>query len=50
VVDRDLILRKLSDLEQCIAQVSEYRNIKAEEYRDNWRSQRIIERTLTMVI
>jgi uncharacterized protein YutE (UPF0331/DUF86 family) len=50
VVDRDLILRKLSDLERYIAQVSEYRMIDAEQYRDDWRSQRIIERTLQMAI
>ena len=50
MVDRDLVLRKLSDLEQYIAQVSEYRNISTEEYREDWRSQRIIERTLQMAI
>jgi hypothetical protein len=48
VVDRDLILRKLSDLEQDIAQVSEYRTTTTEESRENWRTQRIIERTLQM--
>jgi len=50
VVDRDLLQRKLSDLEQYVDQVSEYRNIGTEEYRENWRSQRIIERTLQMAI
>jgi uncharacterized protein YutE (UPF0331/DUF86 family) len=50
VVDWDLVLRKLSDLEQYVAQVSEYRNISTEEYREDWRSQRIIERTLQMAI
>jgi uncharacterized protein YutE (UPF0331/DUF86 family) len=50
VVDRDLVLRKLSDLERYIVQVSEYRDISAERYREDWRSQRIVERTLQMAI
>jgi len=50
VVDRDLVLRKLSDLARYIDQVSEYRHISAEEYREDWKSQRIIERTLQVAI
>jgi uncharacterized protein YutE (UPF0331/DUF86 family) len=46
VLDRDLVQRKLSDLEQYIAQVSEYRNISTEESRGDWRSLRIIDRDL----
>jgi len=50
VVDRDLILRKLADLDQYVDQVSEYRNITVEEYRKDWKTQRIVERTLQLAI
>ena len=46
MVDRDLILRKLADLDQYLAQVSEYRGITVDEYRRHWNLQRIVERTL----
>jgi hypothetical protein len=41
-------VRTLSDLEQDSAQASEYRTTTTEEYRENWRTQWIIERTLPM--
>lgn len=50
MVDRDLILRKLADLDQYLDQVSEYRNITVEEYRKDWKTQRIVERTLQLAI
>ena len=50
MVDPDLILRKLADLYQYLAQVSEYRGITVEEYRRDWKIQRIVERTLQMAI
>lgn len=50
MVDRDLILRKLADLDQYVSQVSEYRDITVEQYRRDWKPQRIIERTLQMAI
>ncbi len=50
MVDRDLILRKLADLDQYVDQVSEYRNITVEEYRKDWKTQRIVERTLQLAI
>jgi len=50
VVDRDLILRKLADLDQYLAQVSEYRGITVDEYRRDWKVQRIVERTLQVAI
>jgi uncharacterized protein YutE (UPF0331/DUF86 family) len=46
MVDRDLIRRKLADLEQYVAQLAEYRGLTPEEYRRDWRTQRIVERTL----
>lgn len=50
MVDRDLILRKLADLDQYVDQVSEYRNIMVGEYRKDWKTQRIVERTLQLAI
>ncbi len=50
MVDRDLILRKLADLDQYVDQASEYRNVTVEEYRKDWRTQRIVERTLQLAI
>jgi hypothetical protein len=49
-VDRDLILRKLADLDQYLGQVSEYGGITVEAYRADWKNQRIVERTLQMAI
>ena len=50
MVDRDLILRKLADLDLYASQVSEYRDHTVEQYRRDWKTQRIIERTLQMAI
>ena len=50
MVDRDLVLRKLADLDQYLTQVSEYRGIGVQEYRTDWKIQRIVERTLQMAI
>jgi uncharacterized protein YutE (UPF0331/DUF86 family) len=50
VVDRDLILRKLADVDQYLLQLGEYRDISVEQYRRDWKSQRIIERTLQLAI
>ena len=50
MVDRDLFLRKLADLDQYLGQVSEYRDITIDQYRGDWKTQRIVERTLQMAI
>ena len=50
MVDRDLLLRKLADLEQYVAQASEYRALEVEQYRRDWRTQRIVDRTLQIAI
>lgn len=50
MVDRDLLLRKLADLDQYLDQVSEYRDITIDQYRGDWKTQRIVERTLQMAI
>ena len=50
MVDRDLLLRKLADLDQYVAQVAEFQAVTADDYRRDWKTQRIVERTLQMAI
>jgi uncharacterized protein YutE (UPF0331/DUF86 family) len=50
VVDGDLLRRKLAELSEYVTQVSEYRDVTAERYRADWKTQRIVERTLQMAI
>ena len=50
MVDKILIMRKLADLETYINQMQEYSTITVKEYSKNWKIQRIIERTLQMMI
>jgi uncharacterized protein YutE (UPF0331/DUF86 family) len=50
VVDKVLLLRKLSELEEYFRQIKEYANVDVEEYSKDWRIQRIVERTLQMMI
>lgn len=50
VVDKNLILRKLAELEEYLNQISEYSATSVEAYTGNWRTQRIVERTLQIMI
>ncbi len=50
MVDRDLLLRKIADLDQYLAQASGYRGISLDDYRRDWKTQRIVERTLQIAI
>ncbi len=50
MVDQTLILRKLSNLEAYLVQIEEYRTISLEAYLNDWKTQRIIERTLQMMV
>lgn len=50
MVDKSLIMRKLSEIEEYLVQVREYSNITQEKYQGDWRIQRIIERTLQMMV
>ena len=50
MVDKTLVLRKLADLDEYGTQIGEYAQIKTSEYESNWKVQRIIERTLQMMI
>jgi len=50
MVDETLILRKLSELDEYYGQIKEYDKITVAQYSDDWKIQRIIERTLQMMI
>jgi uncharacterized protein YutE (UPF0331/DUF86 family) len=50
MVDETLILRKLSELSEYLGQIREFKNITVEIYSTEWKTQRIVERTLQMMI
>jgi len=50
MVDKSLVLRKLSDLSDLYRQLLEYRGITTRRYAADWKSQRIVERTLQMMV
>ncbi len=50
MVDKALILRKLSELDEYSKQIGEFAATTAEEYCGNRKIQRIVERTLQMMI
>ena len=50
MVDEALLLRKLAELDEYLKQVSEYSDITVKEYYDDWKAQRIIERTMQMML
>ena len=50
MVDKTLILRKLTELEEYLGQVREYTSITIDRYSKDWKAQRVVERTLQMMI
>jgi uncharacterized protein YutE (UPF0331/DUF86 family) len=50
VVDQSLIRRKLADLDRYLGQLAEYRDVTLDDYRSDWKTQRIVERTLQIAI
>ena len=50
MVDKSLILRKLAELEEYLGQIKEYSENTVQEYSDDWKIQRVVERTLQMMI
>lgn len=50
MINKTLILRKLTELDTYQKQIEEYREISVEQYRADWKTQRIIERTLQLMI
>lgn len=49
-MDKALILRKFTELEEYLKQVKEFSGTSVEEYRKDWKAQRIVERTLQMMV
>jgi len=50
LTDKDFVLRKLAELDIYRQQIGEYSAITVEEYQSDWKTQRIIERTLQIMI
>jgi len=50
MVDKTLILKKLAELEQYLLQINEFSDITTAEYSSDWKTQRIVDRTLQMMI
>lgn len=50
MVDNNLVLRKIAELERYLGQIQEFAGIGLEEYQKEWKVQRIVERTLQMMI
>jgi uncharacterized protein YutE (UPF0331/DUF86 family) len=50
VVDRDLVLRRAADIDQYLQQLAEYAHIELDAYKADWKVQRVVERTLHLVI
>ena len=50
MVDKTLILRKLAELEEYSGQIKEYASITVNRYSKDWKAQRVVERTLQMMI
>ena len=50
MVDKLLIGRKISEMETYLNQIREFSKISVTAYRNDWKTQRIVERTLQMLI
>lgn len=50
MVDEALLLRNLAELEGYLEQIKEYDDIAVEQYVRDWKTQRIVERTLQIMI
>jgi len=50
VVDKTLILRKIAELSEYLDQIQEFQDISIQTYTSDWKTQRIVERTLQMMI
>ena len=50
MVDKILIGRKLALIDTYLSQVREFSKISVNEYRENWKTQRIVERTLQILV
>ena len=50
MADKNMVLRKLSTIDEYLKQIREFSGVSIDEYKSDWKSQRIVERTLQMLI
>jgi len=50
LVDKAVVLRKLSELGTYYGQIKEFADINIDNYKNDWKTQRIVERTLQIMI
>jgi hypothetical protein len=50
LVDKLLTGRKLAQLDTYLGQIKEFSKISAAAYKNDWKTQRVVERTLQMLI
>ena len=50
MVDKALLLRKISELETYQKQIREFSDITLQNYKEDWKTQRVVERTLQIMI
>ena len=50
MIDQTLILRKLTELEEYLGQIREFSSVSKEDYSSDWKTRRIVERTLQIMI
>ena len=50
MVDKAVVLRKLSELATYYGQIKEFADINIDNYKNDWKTQRIVERTLQIMI
>ena len=50
MVDSILVMRKLAEMEQYLQQIREFTAMTLDEYSSDWKAQRIVERTLHLMI
>ncbi|HHT9117770.1 MAG TPA: type VII toxin-antitoxin system HepT family RNase toxin [Candidatus Hypogeohydataceae bacterium YC38] len=50
MVDKVMLLRKLAEMEDYLGEIKEFSHITPEDYAKDWKTQRIVERTLQIMI
>jgi len=50
LVDKNLVLKKIKELQQRQVEIEEFKSITIDQYKKDWKIQRIVERTLQIMI
>lgn len=50
MVDKNLVLKKIKELQQRQVEIEEFKSITIDQYKKDWKIQRIVERTLQIMI